>query len=234
MEEALVLRESAGGETLRTVVIEPPYLGLALKDWVTLHSDGRIKRYRISTTGRHASKRFLAEDEALRAGMSEEANPFAAQHGELAMRTDWDGHGTRLRVRYNATESSFLSLARRRYKTREPFLSSDLVAAGERSREDFQLAQLGPRVAQNWDRFLTAGGHSDCVSSGRGGGSEAVRKRIAEALSDLGPGLGDVVLLFPCGDRVHRKANGMVGAVGQDRAAYRFVQAEKSIMTRGR
>jgi hypothetical protein len=80
---------------------------LALKDWVTLHSDGRIKRYRISTTGRHALKRFLAEEEALRAGMSEEANPFAAQHGELATRTDWDGHGTRRRVRYNATESSF-------------------------------------------------------------------------------------------------------------------------------
>lgn len=169
-----------------------------MKDWVTPHSDGRIKRYRISTTGRHALKRFLAEEEALRAGMSEEANRFAAQHGELATRTDWDGHGTRRRVRYNAAESSFLSLARRRYKTREPFLSSDLQAAGERSREDFQLAQLGPRVAQNWDRSLTAGGHSDCVSSGRGGGSEAARKRIAEALSDLAPGLGDVVLRLCC------------------------------------
>ena len=149
-----------------------------MKDWVALHSDEGIKRYRISTTGRHALKLLLTEDEALRAGISEEANPFAAQHGELAMRTYWDGHGTRCRVRYNATESSFLSWTRRRRLTGKPFLSSDLVAASERSREDFLLAQLVPRLAQNWNRFLTVGGHSDCESCGRGGGSEAARKRI--------------------------------------------------------
>ena len=40
------------------------------------------------------------------------------------------------------------------------FLSDDLVRVGERLREDFELAQMGPRVAQNWDRFLTSGGHS--------------------------------------------------------------------------
>ena len=33
----------------------------------------------------------------------------------------------------------------------------ELVAAAERLREDFELAQMGPRVAQNWERFLTVG-----------------------------------------------------------------------------
>jgi hypothetical protein len=28
---------------------------------------------------------------------------------------------------------------------------------GEHLREDFELAQMGPRAAQNWDRFLTSG-----------------------------------------------------------------------------
>ncbi len=200
MEKAVIVREDGGGQTLRTAVIERPLAeALALKDWVTLHSDGRIKRYRISTAGRHALKRFLAEDEALRAGLSEEANPYLAQHGEHIIKKDRDSVGARRRVRYNATESPLLSLARRRDKSGEPFLGSELVAAGERLREDFELAQLGPRVAQNWDRFLTGGGRSDFATrGGSGGGADAARKRVADALSDLGPGLGDVVLRCCC------------------------------------
>lgn len=199
MEKAVIVREDASGQTLRTAVIERRLAeALALKDWVALHSDGRIKRYRISTAGRHALKRFLAEDEAARAGLGEDTNVFASQHGRHGTRSQRDETGTRRRVRYNATESPLLSLARRRDKSGEPFLSSDLVAAGERLREDFELAQLGPRVAQNWDRFLTSGGKADFAGSGYGGGSEAARTRVTEALSDLGPGLGDVVLRCCC------------------------------------
>ncbi len=200
MEKAVIVREDASGTTLRTAVIERPLAEvLALKDWVTLHTDGRIKRYRISTTGRHALKRFLAEDEALRAGLAEEVNPYTAQHGEHIVKKDRDSVGARRRVRYNATESPMLSLARRKDKSGEPFLGPDLVAAGERLREDFELAQLGPRVAQNWDRFLTGGGSSDyAATGGTGGGSDDARKRVAAALSDLGPGLGDVALRCCC------------------------------------
>ena len=199
MEKAVVVREDASGQTLRTAVIERPLAeALALKDWVALHTDGRIKRYRITTAGRHALKRFLAEDEAARAGFGEEANAFGAQHGAHGTRVQRDEGGTRRRVRYNATESPLLSLARRRDKSGEPFLSPDLVAAGERLREDFELAQLGPRVAQNWDRFLTSGGKPEFSGTGFGGGSDAARARVSEALSDLGPGLGDVVLRCCC------------------------------------
>ena len=158
MEKAVIVREDASGQTLRTAVIERPMAeALALKDWVALHSDGRIKRYRITTTGRHALKRFLAEGESARAGHLEDTNVYAAQHGEYGERSGRDAQGVRRRIRYNATESPLLSSARRRDKSGELFLTSDLVAAGERLREDFELAQLGPRVAQNWDRFLTAG-----------------------------------------------------------------------------
>ncbi|MBT8458131.1 MAG: helix-turn-helix domain-containing protein [Boseongicola sp.] len=199
MEKAVIVREDACGQTLRTAVIERPLAeALALKDWVELHSDSRIKRYRISTAGRHALKRFLAEDEASRAGFGEDANAFAAQHGEHGERLQRDDSGSRRRVRYNAAESPLLSLARRKDKSGEPFLSSDLVAAGERLREDFELAQLGPRVAQNWDRFLTSGGKADFATSGFAGGSDAARARVTEALSDLGPGLGDAVLRCCC------------------------------------
>ena len=65
-------------------------------------------------------------------------------------------------------------------------LSDDLVRVGERLREDFELAQMGPRVAQNWDRFLTSGRYGGFApDSGVGDGPAAARKRVADAMTDL-------------------------------------------------
>ena len=73
------------------------------------------------------------------------------------------------------------------------------MAAGERLREDFELAQMGPRIAQNWERFLTAGDRGGFAPDGGiGGGSSRARERVAAALRDLGPGLGDMVLRCCC------------------------------------
>lgn len=198
MEKAVVVREAEDGRALRTAVVERPLAeALALKDWVELASDGRVARYRISAAGRQALKRFLAEEEARRAGLEEEARPFAAQHGDHETRGIAQ-NGRRRRVRYNAAESPLQALSRRRDKSGAPFLSPDLVAAGERFREDFELAQMGPRIAQNWERFLTGGARGEFASGGGGGGSEAARRRVSAALTDLGPGLGDVVLRCCC------------------------------------
>ena len=58
---------------------------------------------------------------------------------------------------------------------------------------------MGPSVTQNWDRFLTAGGRGSFVPDGGiGNGPSAARKRVADALTDLGPGLSDVVLRCCC------------------------------------
>jgi hypothetical protein len=73
-----------------------------------------------------------------------------------------------------------------------------MVSAAERLREDFELSQMGPRVSQNWDRFLTAGAVNYSPNSTDNGGSDAARRRVSDALSALGPGLGDVVLRVCC------------------------------------
>ena len=58
---------------------------------------------------------------------------------------------------------------------------------------------MGPRVAQNWERFLTGGERGQYrPDTGPGGGSERARERVAAALRDLGPGLGDMVLRCCC------------------------------------
>lgn len=198
MDKAVVVRDGADGKAIRTCVLDRTLAeALALKDWISVASDGRITRYQITSSGRMALKRFLAEGEALRVGLGEGVDPYSEQHRDWAKRNVPDDQNKRRGIRYNACESPLTALARRRDKDGKPFLSTDLVAAGERLREDFELAQLGPRITQNWERFLTGGGRGDFAAT-QGGGSSEARERVSSALRDLGPGLGDVVLRCCC------------------------------------
>lgn len=195
MEKAVVLKG-----TVRTAVVERTVAhAFALKDWIAARKSGRVTTYEITGAGRSALKRLLAEDQSSRAsGFAEAQSPFAEQHRVWAERPvrDEGAEGER-RIRCNLAESPLAVLARRKEKDGTPFLSPDLVVAGERLREDFELAQLGPRVAQNWDRFLTGGERGNFAGTG-GGGSSRARDRVAAALRDLGPGLGDMVLRCCC------------------------------------
>ncbi|KFE34959.1 DUF6456 domain-containing protein [Thioclava atlantica] len=194
MEKAVVLRG-----TVRTAVLERSVAqAFALKDWIEVAHAGRVTSYRVTQAGRAALKRILEEDLAARG--EEAVDPFAAQHGSFETREEEGPNGQRRRLRANLSESPLAVLARRRDKSGVPFLGADLVAAGERLREDFELAQMGPRVGQNWERFLTGGGGRGQYRPEltQGGGSESARERVALALRDLGPGLGDMVLRCCC------------------------------------
>ena len=198
MEKAVVVRETTGDQNIRTAVVDRAVAeAMALQDWITLVSEGRIAKYRISNPGRMALRRFMAEEEALRAKMGENADPYSEQHRDWAERNASTDSNKKRGIRYNAAESPLSVLARRKDKDGKPFLAPELVAAGERLREDFELAQLGPRVTQNWDHFLTPGARGEFTNAGEGG-SAAAKTRVLDALQDLGPGLGDVVLRSCC------------------------------------
>ncbi|MCT8328796.1 DUF6456 domain-containing protein [Albidovulum sediminis] len=197
LEKAVVLK----GEVRTAIVERTVAQAFALKDWIAVRTAGRLATYQITGAGRAALKRLLAESEA-RGGLAEAAMPFADQHrvwGERAVMEE--GEDGPRRLRYNLAESPLAVLARRRDRDGEPFLSQDLVVVGERLREDFELAQMGPRVTQNWDRFLT-GADRGILQPGAGGGmsegSARARERVAAALRELGPGLGDMVLRVCC------------------------------------
>ena len=108
---------------------------MALKDWISITSEGRITRYRITSAGRMALKRLIAEEEEARVGMSEAADPFSEQHRDWAKRNVADDTNRKRGIRYNAAESPLSALSRRKDRDGKPFLSPDLVAAGERLRE---------------------------------------------------------------------------------------------------
>lgn len=206
MENAVVVRDGVDGSSTRTAVVNSAIAqAMALKDWIACKSVGRITRYHITQAGRSALGRLLAEHESKTrlkhdTGFSEAQNSFMAQNRNWGEKVVPDTEtGEPRRMRYNLAESPLAALARRRTKQGLPFLSEDLVTVGERLREDFELAQMGPRVTQNWDSFLTGGVQvGTSGDSGIGTGPEAARDRVSKALAELGPGLSDVALRCCC------------------------------------
>ncbi len=197
MEKAVVMRAFPDGRTLRTGVVERVLAqAFALKDWIICRKPGRVASYEITAVGRAALLRMLAEDD--RSGLAEATTPFADPQREWDPRAGAADEGPR-RIRYNLAESPVAVLGRRRDKDGKLFLEPELVNAAERLREDFELAQMGPRVAQNWERFLTGGDRGSFrAETGQPEGPRAARDRVALALRDLGPGLGDVALRVCC------------------------------------
>ena len=98
-----------------------------------------------------------------------------------------------------SAEATVAEAQARRDANGDPLLSPEEVEAGERLREDYELAQIGPKVGQDWRRFLTP-----AVSGSAGPGrtpSEGpmfARDRVARALDCLGPGLSDAAVRICC------------------------------------
>jgi len=178
MEKAVVLRELPNGETARIAVVAREIAeAFVLRDWIACRKAGRISTYGVTQAGRLHIRQA--------SGLAEAPAGF-----------DWSGADEDRLPRYGTVETPVAQMGRRRDKDGQPFLSAELVSAAERLREDFELAQMMPGTSQNWDRFLDGGARS---TGGAGGfGPAAARDRVATALRDLGPGLGDVVLRVCC------------------------------------
>lgn len=198
MDKAVIVREMEGKEPTRIGIVDKPVAeAMALKGWIQFGRAGRVTRYAITRAGREALDHLLAdvedeeEDNIQNTGFAEASAGFSHSTPAMAPR------GPK-RKRYGISETPLVGLARRKGPDGRPFLPDDLVRAGERLREDFELAQIEPRVTQNWDSFLTAGtaGQSGAGSDRMPG--SAARQRVTGALRDLGPGLGDVALRCCC------------------------------------
>lgn len=198
MEKAVVMREFPDGRSARTGVVDRAFAqAFALKEWITVRKAGRVTSYELSQVGRMALKRMVEAEDSGRMGLAEAPQAFGHQHRDWAEREIATPEGPK-RLRYNLAESPVAVLGRRRDKDGKVFLTPELVDAAERLREDYELAQMGPRVAQNWERFLTGGDRGGFRADGLAEGPSAARDRVASALRDLGPGLGDVALRVCC------------------------------------
>lgn len=173
--------------------------------WIrAIQRGGASIRYRITADGRSVLKRLIAEEALKRlppSGFAEGQTPFRAQHqiaGERLVVDPASGETRALAV--NLGEDPLGWLARRKGPDGAPFLAAVEFEAGERLRQDFEAAQMGPSVAQDWRKFLTPGDRlsGTPVARGPAEGPMAARDRVARALGSLGPGLSDAALRVCC------------------------------------
>lgn len=203
LDQAIVLRLGPDGQQTRTAIVDRPVAqAFAVKDWIICQKMGKVAQYVITPAGKAALRRLLDEDRRRRQdalGFAEATTPFQAQHKIWGRARVTDTGGRSRNVKVNLAESPLGALARRKGADGKVFLGPDLVQAGERLREDFERAQMGARVGQNWDRFLTGGTRGGFMAdSGLAEGPRAARQRVSDALDDLGPGLSDVVVRVCC------------------------------------
>lgn len=200
LEKSVIMKQLDCGEQKRVAVLDCTLAqNLVARDWVERTRAGRVMCYAVTDAGRAALRRMLAEQEGdAMTGFAEAPTPFGEQHRTWGHR-DIKEQGAKKprRVRVNLAESPVTMLARKKGRDGKAFLSHELVDAAERLREDFELAQLGPRVTQNWEKFITGSDRGN-FGSGTGGGSAAAQKRLGEALTALGSGLADIVMRCCC------------------------------------
>ena len=173
------------------------------QDWIKASTRGSTSvRYRISDVGRSFLRRALAEDQKTPSqGMAEASSPFLSQHQEMGEKLFADAtSGTAEPKRINLGENPIGWLTRRKGTDGKPFLKPEEIEAAEKLRSDFELAHLGPSVAQDWRKFLTPG---DRLSGSPGTSDPSdsammARDRVMRALAALGPGLSDVVFRTCC------------------------------------
>ena len=195
MQKAIVVRDAGSPAEVRTAVVDNEIAeAMALKQWITCDTPGRVSRYQITREGRLALNKMMAEAENRASGFAEASANF--QGAPIIATPDHDEKsGKRKRIRYGSAETPIAALARRKDKDGRRFLSQDLVRAGERLREDFELTGLDKldcrTVESLTDSLVTVPRQAE-------GSQSAAYKRVINALRDLGPGLGDVALNCCC------------------------------------
>ena len=198
MEMGVVVREIGDGETLRTAVVTREIAQvMALKEWIACSDpDARIARYHITSQGRAALKDLMAADENRALSLSDmEGLKRDAKCPRTWLAVDTDDAKLSL-LRNGFVESPLIGLARRRDRDGKPFLRRDHLAAGEQLREDFEIAQMGGAGAgPNWLDYV---GGIPPQGPDLPKASRAAHDRVAQALAELGPGLGDVALRACC------------------------------------
>ncbi|MBR9842254.1 MAG: helix-turn-helix domain-containing protein [Rhodobacteraceae bacterium] len=196
MEKAVVVREQAG-QTERTATVDPGIVeAMALKEWLSCDAPGRISRYHVTAAGRGALNRLLAAEENRATGFAEAQAGFANPH--LGEGLEAVGGAMGAASRFSVADSPLVALARRRDRDGSLFLNADQVWAGERLREDYELAQMGGVEPQDWLAFLEGSAKGRMGKADETDLPGAARGRVEDALTELGEGLADVALRCCC------------------------------------
>ena len=185
MDKAVVVSGDLSGAAGRKLVVDAPVAqAMALKDWIACGEPGRVSRYAITAAGRTALREMTESAEVVSAGFAEAPIAFEPRE-RVAPPPD---------RRAYVSETPVLALARRRDKAGDPFLTDAQYHASERLREDYEIASLAPGGEPDVSSMMRGAWRAGLL---RGRPGEAA-DRMALALSELGPGLGDMAIRCCC------------------------------------
>ena len=179
LEVAVVVREAEEGKVEKLGTLDrAQVMAMTMQDWLKCDDpQARIMRFHLTQSG----LKLLARVEEV----------------ETNRREDGEGgppeSASRTRLRYGQAISPVHTLARRRNKDGEPYISGTLVKQAERLREDYELALLESNGTIDWLGAIRSGLRRQSQMPA----TSAVH-RARSALADLGPGLGDVALRCCC------------------------------------
>ncbi|SLN38290.1 hypothetical protein ROJ8625_01754 [Roseivivax jejudonensis] len=187
MDKAVVVGD--GGTADRHLAVDSTIAqAMALKGWIACDAPGRVSRYRITAEGRAAYARMIVEtDRAAQAGLAEAAVPFDGARPDRP-------RAAPAPLRAAHAETPVAGLARRRDRTGRPFLDRIALSAAERLYEDYELARLAHGPAPDLPDLLDVAP----AAPAPGDKPAAARRRLADALADLGPGLADMAFRCCC------------------------------------
>lgn len=182
MEKAVVVREDRNGQTVRTGIVDCHLAQyLSIKKWVACDRKGKISRFRITSSG---TKALLAMGEAVESEKAPKQQEFGFAEAPAGFDMNRASSVQRLkRPRYSDAETPVSVLARRKDKTGKPFLTAAQVAAADRLRTDYVLAELQPQSGDYINQNASV---------------QAAKERLDDALTTLGAGLSDVALRVCC------------------------------------
>lgn len=148
------------------------------RDWVKQIKQGNLMRYEMTPKGYQALERMRN-------------NPPSYERVELASQ-DID----KLPMRYVA-ETPIQILARKYDKNGFRYLNNRQIAASERLREDYEVAQISAQITQDWHEQIAQ--YAQEFRDGETPSTQQLaRQHWAMAMSDLGPGLADISYLVCC------------------------------------
>lgn len=191
MAQGVILQETRNGEPeTGTTLAATTAMTLALRGWIESGQTAkRVLRYRITPAGRAALRDLTAEAENRARALAEAPDPG---RGDRSAKVDpWQAPERVSAMPHH--ESPIQGLARRKDREGKPFLTRPMIRAAERLREDYELAQIGTDRLLDWKKLLQ---QAEARLAGKD--RDTAIGQVTFALSELGPGLAEVVLRCCC------------------------------------
>ena len=178
------------------------------KGWIELVSTGSAERYKITQKGRvycrddaHQPRAFTLNEAQqmfdIKTYHTDKTSSFANTRPSHTASNDT--HADAPSDTYaRGFETPLEMLARRKDKTGMPYLSKAHLEAGNRLLHDFELANLNTQLALNWEKIIHNPQTAEPTPAFKNKTQQDAQGRLCNALQELGPGLGGIVVRCCC------------------------------------